>query len=82
MQQIYALQIPSNGTYPGAFPGAADHWYGGPLIPWNTTMAGVSPTVWVYFAQNGDPLLDLLLALHARPFLQDSNGDGKADLVW
>jgi hypothetical protein len=59
MQQIFSLQLPNNGTYPGAFPGAADQWYGGPLTPWNTTMAGVSPTAWVYFALNGDPLLNL-----------------------
>src|SRR5262249_33829531 len=26
---------------------------------WNTTMCGVSPTAWVYFAYNGDPLLEL-----------------------
>ena len=61
MQQIAALQIPPNGSYPGAFPGAADHWSGGPLAPWNTTMAGVSPTAWAYLAQNRDPLLDLLV---------------------
>lgn len=60
MQQIYSLQIPLSGLYPGAFPGAADHWYGGPLAPWNTTMAGVSPTAWVYFASYRDPLFDLI----------------------
>jgi len=60
MQQISSLQGPDNGTYPGAFPGAADHWYGGPLTPWNTTMAGVSPTAWAYFAHSGDPLLELI----------------------
>ena len=61
MQQIYSLQIPSDGTYPGAFPGAANHWYGGPFSPWNTTMAGASPTAWVYFALNRDPLIDVSL---------------------
>jgi hypothetical protein len=57
MQQLYPLQIPS-GTYAGAFPGAPDHWYGGQLSPWSTTMSGVSPTAWVYFALNRDPLRD------------------------
>lgn len=61
MQQISSLQIPGSGTYPGAFPGAADHWYGGPFSPWDTTMPGASPTAWVYFALNGDPLIDVLL---------------------
>jgi hypothetical protein len=56
-QQIDLLQIPS-GTYAGAFPGAPDHWYGGQLSPWSTTMSGVSPTAWVYFALNRDPLRD------------------------
>lgn len=60
LQQISSLQIPSTASYAGAFPGALDHWYGGPLSPWNTTMAGVSPTAWVYFAQYRDPLIDLL----------------------
>jgi hypothetical protein len=67
MQQIYSLQMPSNGLYPGAFPGAADHWYGGPLAPWDTTMAGVSPTAWVYFASYHDPLLDLI-GVNTVPF--------------
>jgi hypothetical protein len=52
MQQMYLLQQPS-----GAFPGAPDHWYGGQLSPWSTTMPGVSPTAWVYFASNCDPLV-------------------------
>ncbi|KFB70065.1 glycoside hydrolase family 5 protein [Candidatus Accumulibacter vicinus] len=68
MQQISLLQIPAGGTYPGAFPGAADHWYGGPLTPWDTTMVGVSPTAWVYFAQHRDPLVDLLPS--AQVYLQ------------
>jgi hypothetical protein len=55
MQQIYPLQITS-GTYAGSFPGATDHWSGGQLSPWSTTMQGVSPTAWVYFALNRDPL--------------------------
>jgi hypothetical protein len=59
MQQIYPLQIQS-GTYAGAFPGAKDHWSGGQLTPWSTTMPGVSPTAWVYFALNGDPLLEII----------------------
>lgn len=57
MQQLYPLQIPNNGTYPGTFPGAPDHWYGGPLNPWITTMPGVSPTAWIYFAPGCDPLI-------------------------
>jgi hypothetical protein len=65
MQQISPLRARCTAnyghSYPGAFPGAADHWYGGQLSPWSTTMCGVSPTAWVYFAQNGDPLLDLLV---------------------
>jgi hypothetical protein len=49
MQQIYLLQV-TTGSDAAAFPGATDHWYGGTLPPWNTTMTGVSPTAWVYFA--------------------------------
>jgi len=41
----------------GSFPGGADEWYGGIGTPWTTTMTGVAPTAWVYFAQNGDPLV-------------------------
>jgi hypothetical protein len=66
MQQIYPLQRLS-GPYVGAFPGAPDHWYGGQLLPWSSTMPGVSPTAWVYFASNRDPLWDVvvgLLSLH------------------
>src|SRR5262249_31235297 len=59
MQQIYLLV--DTGAYSGAFPGATDHWYGGPLPPWNTTMAGVSPTAWVYFATYQDPLAELVV---------------------
>ena len=44
------------GRYVGAFRGAADHRYGGQLSPWSTTMPGVSPTAWAYFAFAGDPL--------------------------
>jgi hypothetical protein len=55
MTELYKLQIIS-GDYPGAFPGGADHWYGGQLRPWTTTMPGVSPTAWVYFAINGNPI--------------------------
>jgi hypothetical protein len=51
----------------GVFAGARDHWYGGSLNPWVTTMTGVSPTAWMYFALTArDPLLDL-----ARPFSDD-----------
>lgn len=56
MRQIFPLQIP-DGPFIGAFPGAMDHWYGGSLPPWMTTMSGVSPTAWVYFAASFiDPL--------------------------
>jgi hypothetical protein len=56
MQQLYPLQI-GDGPYAGAFPGATDHWYGGVLTPWSTTMPGVSSTAWVYFAASQrDPL--------------------------
>jgi hypothetical protein len=56
MRQIYALQM-LDEPYAGAFPGATDHWYGGALSPWRTTMPGVSPTAWVYFAASFiDPL--------------------------
>lgn len=61
MQQVAALQISPGLPDAGAFPGAADHWYGGSLPPWNTTMPGVSPTAWVYFAHDRDPLADLML---------------------
>ena len=55
MQEM--LELWSSG-YPGAFEGAADHWYGGALAPWSTTMAGVSPTAWTYFAFHVDPLAE------------------------
>lgn len=55
MTELYKLQITS-GDYAGAFPGGADHWYGGQLRPWTTTMPGVSPTAWVYYAINGNPI--------------------------
>ncbi len=55
MTELYKLQITS-GDYAGAFPGGPDHWYGGQLRPWTTTMPGVSPTAWVYFANNGSPI--------------------------
>jgi hypothetical protein len=56
MRQLYPLQTP-NGPCAGAFPGATDHWYGGSLPAWSTTMTGVSPTAWVYFAASYiDPL--------------------------
>ncbi|HEX6083477.1 MAG TPA: hypothetical protein VF266_03065 [Thermoanaerobaculia bacterium] len=42
----------------GSFPGGADEWFGGVGTPWTTTMTGVAPTAWMYFAQNGDPLLN------------------------
>jgi hypothetical protein len=62
MDQIYSLQRSSNEPYPGAFPGAPNHWYGGSLPPWATTMAGVSPTAWVYFASSCiDPLWERYL---------------------
>ncbi len=56
MRQLYPLQV-DQGPYAGAFPGATDHWYGGVLEPWSTTMSGVSPTAWAYFAATQrDPL--------------------------
>ena len=55
MTNLYELQITA-GEYAGAFPGGANHWYGGQLRPWTTTMPGVSPTAWVYFALNGSPI--------------------------
>lgn len=55
MTELYKLQITS-GDDAGAFPGGTDHWYGGQLSPWTTTMAGVSPTAWVYFALNSNPI--------------------------
>ena len=59
VQQSLRLQIPPGGSFPGAFPGAPDHWFGGALTPWSTTMPGVSPTAWMYFAVTGiDPLWD------------------------
>ena len=51
MGEIARLKHPD-----GSFPGGADEWYGGIGTPWTTTMTGVAPTAWVYFAQNGDPL--------------------------
>jgi len=68
MRQMYPLQV-ADGPYAGAFPGAADHWYGGTLAPWSTTMTGVSPTAWMYFAASQiDPLAwsSVYLALLAR----------------
>ncbi|MCB0164449.1 MAG: hypothetical protein KDI79_09495 [Anaerolineae bacterium] len=55
MANLYPLQI-KTGAEAGAFPGGQDHWSGGQLRPWTTTMAGVSPTAWVYFALNGNPI--------------------------
>jgi hypothetical protein len=52
MSELYRLKRAD-----GSFPGGADDWYGGIGTPWTTTMTGVAPTAWVYFAQNGDPLL-------------------------
>ncbi|MGZ8710147.1 MAG: hypothetical protein ACXW28_07975, partial [Thermoanaerobaculia bacterium] len=52
MSEISRLKHPD-----GSFPGGTDDWYGGIGTPWTTTMTGVAPTAWVYFAQNGDPLL-------------------------
>jgi len=52
LSEIYRLKHPD-----GSFPGGPDDWYGGIGTPWTTTMTGVAPTAWVYFAQNGDPLL-------------------------
>jgi hypothetical protein len=54
MREIYALEDDD-----GAFPGSTDNWFGGIVPPWTTTMTGVAPTAWVYFAQNGDPLLSI-----------------------
>ncbi len=83
LQQLSSLQIPSTASYAGAFPGAQDHWYGGPLTPWNTTMAGVSPTAWVYFAQYRDPLIDLLqpaLSLSVSPATLDTGAGATVTL--
>ncbi len=52
MAEIHRLKHPG-----GSFPGGPGEWYGGIGTPWTTTMTGVAPTAWVYFAQNGDPLL-------------------------
>lgn len=52
MREIYRMKHAD-----GSFPGGSDEWYGGIGTPWTTTMTGVAPTAWVYFAQNGDPLL-------------------------
>jgi hypothetical protein len=60
MQQLAELQLPAGTALGGAFPGAPDHWYGGPLNPWVTTMAGVSPTAWMYLATCCDPLIALV----------------------
>jgi hypothetical protein len=60
MQQLAPLQFPAGHAYAGAFPGAPNHWYGGPLSPWVTTMAGVSPTAWMYFALCCEPLMPLV----------------------
>lgn len=54
LRELLKLQRPD-----GSFPGGADEWYGGVGTPWTTTMTGVAPTAWVYFAQNGDPLLGM-----------------------
>ncbi len=51
MERIYALQGAD-----GLFPGSTNDFSGGAVSAWSTTMRGVAPTAWVYFAQNGDPL--------------------------
>jgi hypothetical protein len=56
MNQIFNNLQKANGS----FPGSPDNWYGGDIPAWNTTMTGVAPTAWVYFALNGDPLIDLM----------------------
>ncbi|PWU02543.1 MAG: hypothetical protein C5B51_20600 [Terriglobia bacterium] len=75
--QILTRQQGPGSPYPGTFPGATDHWYGGPLSPWDTTMPGVSPTAWVYFAVSRDPLLDLLPAVISTV---PASGSGSAQL--
>ncbi|MEW6363160.1 MAG: hypothetical protein AB1714_00825 [Acidobacteriota bacterium] len=52
LRQLYPLQRSD-----GSFPSGCDNWYGGTVAPWTTTMPGVSPTAWIYLAQNGNPLL-------------------------
>ncbi|HEV8713426.1 MAG TPA: hypothetical protein VGX03_11420 [Candidatus Binatia bacterium] len=59
MKQIYPLQKPD-----GSFPNSTDNWFGGTVPAFTTTMTGVGPTAWVYFAQNGDPLLALCPGEH------------------
>ncbi len=70
MEEILTLQ-----DQDGTFPGSTDGWFGGAVSAFNTTMTGAAPTAWVYFAQNGDPLLDLCCA-NALFFAQFGNGQG------
>lgn len=77
MQQIYLLEAPD-----GSFPGSTDNWFGGTVAPWTTKWTGVAPTAWVYFAQNGDPLLDLccrekLIAVYSNKSFYTTRDDLK-----
>jgi len=64
----------------GSFPGGVEAWEGGSSVSsWVTTMRGVPPTAWVYFAQNGDPLARLYPARgDACTLITDDGGTGAA----
>jgi hypothetical protein len=61
MKRTYSLQGPD-----GLFPGSTNDFSGGAVSAWSTTMRGVAPTAWVYFAQNGDPLVRFIAPGHTR----------------
>ena len=62
MKRVYPLQ-----GVDGLFPGSTDNFYGGAVASWSTTMHGVAPAAWVYFAQNGDPLGHFIRPSRTRP---------------
>lgn len=54
LEQLQVLEDPQS---PGAYPGSPNDYSAG--IGWNTSMYGIAPSSWVYFAHHGGILLDL-----------------------
>jgi hypothetical protein len=50
----------------GLSPGSTNDFSGGAVSAWSTTMRGVAPSAWVYFAQNGDPLARFIATTRPR----------------
>jgi hypothetical protein len=54
LEQMEILEDPDA---PGSYPGSPDDYSAG--IGWNTSMHGIAPSSWVYFAHHGGILLGL-----------------------